>query len=109
MPRSAGRSGHGGCDRDGIRHLDAAFVAVTDCAALMKRLRDADLTVEQARADGRLSPDEAARIDDMRAKVTGVIRVDDFSPEEIAHLFPEAPRPAASSSRPTTRRKESAC
>jgi acyl-CoA dehydrogenase len=99
---------HSGCDRDGIRQLDAAFAAVTDCAPLLKRLRDARLTVEQARADGRLSPDEAARIDDMRAKVTEVIRVDDFLPDDIAHLFPEAARPALSSKRRIARMKESA-
>lgn len=88
---------HGGCDRDGIRHLNAAFDAVTDCAPLMKRLREMDLTVEQARADGRLSAEDAARIDDMRARVVEVVRVDDFAPDEIAAMFPAGKKTRARS------------
>lgn len=81
---------HDGCVKDGIRQLNAAFAAVTDCAPLMKRLREERLTVAQARADGRLTDQDAARIDDMRKKVGEVIRVDDFSQHEIAHRYPEA-------------------
>ncbi len=99
---------HDGCSRDGIRQLNEAFAAVTDCAAVMRRLREDGLTVAQARADGRLSEDEAARIDDMRAKIVEVIRVDDFAPEEIGHLFPEAPPPVPRARKPATRRKETA-
>ena len=56
----------------------------------MKRLRAAGLTVARARADGRLSEAEAARIDDMRAKVAEVIRVDDFTAAQISNRYPNA-------------------
>ncbi len=88
---------HDGCAKDGVESLNAAFAAVTDCAPILKRLRKANLTVAQARAQGRLTDSEAERIDDMRAKVAEVVRVDDFSPAEIAQRYPDAParKPAA--------------
>ncbi len=100
---------HGGCTRDGIRHLNDAFTSVTANAPLMKRLRKADLTVEAARAGGHLTKDETERIEDMQAKIAEVIRVDDFSPEELRQLFPgrAKPKPKQQPAKPA-RRKENA-
>ncbi|MCV2869113.1 acyl-CoA dehydrogenase [Defluviimonas sp. WL0002] len=97
---------HDGCARDGIRLVNAAFEAASACEPLLKRLRKAGLSIAQARADGCLSKDEAARIENMQTKVAEAIRVDDFGPDEIARLFPEAPRQPRDTSQPAPGSKE---
>ncbi|WP_111735345.1 acyl-CoA dehydrogenase [Roseovarius amoyensis] len=103
--------GGAGCDRQGVRDLDHAFAAVIECAPVMKRLREAGLSVADARASGRLSQAEADSIDAMRGAVQRVVAVDDFDPAELARLFPEMAKPKAAKPKPAkpaagkTRRK----
>lgn len=80
---------HDGCRHDGVRLLNDAFDLVVECEPVMKRLRDADLSLEQARSMKRLSEDEQEQIREMEAAVAKVIAVDDFTPETLGRYFPE--------------------
>ncbi|WP_323766156.1 acyl-CoA dehydrogenase [Marinovum sp.] len=79
---------NGGCDRNGVGVLNAAFAAVIDTAPLMKRLREAGQTPDGALKAGIISEADRARISDMEDKVTRTIAVDEFSPEDLAAYFP---------------------
>ena len=79
---------YGGCDREGIDVLNRAYAAVTDCAPLMKRLREADHTPDSGLEAGVIDKVERDRIGEMQDLVDQVIAVDDFSPEELAQHFP---------------------
>lgn len=77
-----------GCGDDSIAKLETAFDAVIDCAALEKRLREVELSQQQALREGRITEAENDSLNDMRAVVQSVIAVDDFTPAELAKFFP---------------------
>ncbi|WP_289041111.1 acyl-CoA dehydrogenase [uncultured Aliiroseovarius sp.] len=78
-----------GCARDGIIDLNKAYAAVIDCAPLMKKLREAKLTPESGLASSVISDADATRIAEMQALVDKVIAVDEYTPKELAALYPE--------------------
>lgn len=82
-----------GCSRDGIADLNAAYDAVTLNAPLMKKLREADHTPQSGLAAGIISEADAERIAEMQARVDKVVAVDDYTPEELATLYPELDSP----------------
>ncbi|SHI98240.1 acyl-CoA dehydrogenase [Wenxinia saemankumensis] len=77
----------GGCNRDGVEVLNAAYAAVIDLAPLMKRLREAKKTPDAALKAGLISEEERERIADMQQKVSAVIAVDDFTPEALSRYY----------------------
>ena len=79
---------YGGCTRDGIATLNACFAAVTKAAPLMKKLRSAEQSPDAAFKGGIITQDEHDQICHMQALTEQVVAVDDFSPEELAQLYP---------------------
>jgi acyl-CoA dehydrogenase len=79
---------HGGCDRNGVGALNAAFAAVIDAAPLMKRLRESGHSPDSALDAGIISEADRTRISDMEDKVSQTIAVDDFSPKDLASYYP---------------------
>jgi acyl-CoA dehydrogenase len=77
-----------GCSRDGIDVLNICYAKVNEMAPVMKRLRDASKTPQEALAGGILSDAEMAGIEEMNALVDEVVAVDDFTPEALARYFP---------------------
>ncbi|MBV7377999.1 acyl-CoA dehydrogenase [Maritimibacter dapengensis] len=77
-----------GCNRDGVEVLDACFAKVTEMAPVMKRLRDADKTPEEALEAGLISDAEMSGIEEMSRLVDEVVAVDDYAPDDFAALFP---------------------
>jgi len=82
-----------GCTHQGIARLDKAFTAVTDCAPLEKRLREAKMSQEDGLKAGKITAAENQKLNAMKAAVQKVVAVDDFSPGELAAFFPDL-RPA---------------
>lgn len=83
---------HKGCQRNGVDVLNSCFAKVVEMAPVMKRLRDAGKTPQQALTAGILSDAELSEIHAMQTLVDQVVAVDDYTPEELAALFP-APEP----------------
>lgn len=79
---------HGGCNRDGIVLLNDCYDAVMDTAPLMKRLREADQTPDEALEHGTISQEDRDRIAKMEDLVHKVVAVDNFTHEELAGLYP---------------------
>ena len=77
-----------GCNRDGVQVLNQCYAKVVELAPVMKRLRDAGMPPREAVEAGILSEPELAEIEAMQALVNEVVAVDDFTPEELAELFP---------------------
>lgn len=77
-----------GCNSDGVQVLDACYAKVTEMAPVMKRLRDAGKTPQEALEAGILSDAEMVEIQEMTRLVDKVVAVDDYSPEGFAALFP---------------------
>lgn len=77
-----------GCDRDGVQVLNQCYAKVVEMAPVMKRLRDARKTPQEALEAGILSEAELAEIAAMQALVDEVVAVDDFTPEALSDLFP---------------------
>lgn len=77
-----------GCSRPGVRVLNRAFAAVVKMAPVMKRLRDARKSPQEALEAGILSAAEMEQIEAMNVLVTEVVAVDDFTPEALARYFP---------------------
>lgn len=77
-----------GCDRDGVQVLNECYAKVVEMAPVMKRLRDARKTPQDALEAGILSEAELAEIAAMQALVDEVVAVDDFTPEAMNDLFP---------------------
>ncbi len=82
---------YGGCERDGIRLLDDAFRQVTDVEPIAARLRRKRLTPEAAVAEGVITGDERARLVAADEAVRRVVAVDDFTPDQIAAMYPGNP------------------
>ncbi|WP_281984904.1 acyl-CoA dehydrogenase [Thalassorhabdomicrobium marinisediminis] len=89
---------HEGCHRDGVQLLNACFAKVSELAPVMKRLREARKTPQEALDAGLLSEADFARIEEMQTLVDQVIAVDEYSREDFAALFP-----APSSDTPNTK------
>lgn len=83
---------HKGCQRNGVDVLNSCYAKVVEMAPVMKRLRDAGKTPQQALTAGILSDAELSEIHAMQTLVDQVVAVDDYTPEELAALFP-APEP----------------
>ncbi|QFT57708.1 Acyl-coenzyme A dehydrogenase [Sulfitobacter sp. THAF37] len=77
----------GGKEGDGVHTLNACYAKVVEMAPVMKRLRDARQTPEEAKAKGTLSDSEMAQIEEMNALVARVIAVDDYTPKELSRYF----------------------
>ncbi|NPD21003.1 acyl-CoA dehydrogenase [Alterinioella nitratireducens] len=84
-----------GCHSDGIETLNRCYAAVTGAAPLMKKLREAGKTPEQALEAGIIGESDMQQINDMQALVDEVVAVDDYSPEDLATLFPNLHQPTA--------------
>lgn len=78
----------GGCTHPGIALLNECYAQVTALAPVMKRLRDARKTPQEAREAGLITDTDLTRIDEMNDLVARVIAVDDFTPAELARYFP---------------------
>lgn len=64
--------------------LEAAFLDVIATQDLRRKMKDADIEdIDQAKARGVLSEDEAARLAEVARKVREVIMVDAYAPEEL--------------------------
>lgn len=83
---------HEGCHRNGVQVLNECYAKVVEIAPIMKRLRDARKTPQEALEAGILSDAEMAEIAAMQKLVDQVVAVDEYSPDELAALFP-APEP----------------
>jgi len=86
----------------GLGLLETAYRLVTEAEPLAKRLREIRKTPQEARAAGVLSETEFAQLEKVQQAVQRVIAVDEFTPDELAVIFPEylanrdnAPREAA--------------
>ncbi|MFD0859585.1 acyl-CoA dehydrogenase [Roseovarius aquimarinus] len=77
----------GGCTHPGIALLNRCYDMVNDMAPVMKRLRDARKTPEDAREANLISAAELERVREMQEVVAQVIAVDDFTPEELPRYF----------------------
>ncbi|RKF17006.1 acyl-CoA dehydrogenase [Roseovarius spongiae] len=88
---------HEGCNRNGVGALNRCFAKVVEMAPVMKRLREARKSPQEALEAGLLSDAEMTRIEEMNALVAEVVAVDEFSPEELAQLFPHAAAPESTS------------
>ncbi len=75
----------------GILALNEAYERVIAAEPLERKLRKLEKTPEAAFEAGLLSAEEKASLDAMREAVAKVVAVDDFTPQEMAHLFPGAP------------------
>ena len=79
---------YGGCERDGIRLLNRAFDLVAEVEPVAARLRELDHTPAAAEAEGLITADDRARLDDAAAAVRRVVAADDFATDELGRMFP---------------------
>ena len=80
---------HEGCARNGVMVLNRCYAKVNEMAPVMKRLREAKKTPQQAQVAGILSDAEMKDIEEMNDLVSQVVAVDEYTPEELAALFPD--------------------
>ena len=80
---------HQGCDRNGVKLLNRCYDKVNEMAPVMKRLREAKKTPQEALEAGILSDAELLEVEEMKALVAKVIAVDEFAPTDLGALFPE--------------------
>lgn len=81
-----------GLEGDSVHHLERAFVLVTETEALRRKLKDAEVSVEEARDRGIITEREAARLAEVEAAIAEVIEVDDFPGEELTGARPQPDR-----------------
>jgi acyl-CoA dehydrogenase len=79
-----------GCARDGIRLLNDAYALVTEVEPIAKKLREADKTPDEGVRAGLITAAERDRLAEADAAVEEVVRVDDFSPEELTAYYRDA-------------------
>jgi acyl-CoA dehydrogenase len=84
---------HEGCHRDGVQVLNECYAKVVEMAPVMKRLRDARKSPQEALEAGILSDAEMGEISVMQKLVDKVVAVDEYSPDELAALFPKPEHP----------------
>ncbi|EBA07609.1 acyl-CoA dehydrogenase [Sagittula stellata E-37] len=77
----------------GLGLLDTAYKLVLEAAPLEKRLRDVRKTPQEGLDAGLLSEAEYAQLQRMQEAVQKVVAVDDYTPEELADLYPEMTPP----------------
>ncbi|WP_209425245.1 acyl-CoA dehydrogenase [Pararhodobacter sp. SW119] len=82
----------------GILALNDAYTRTIATDPLRRRLRELKMTPDAALEAGLLSPDEKGRLDELATAVGKVIAVDDFTPAQIAALFPGAKKAKATRS-----------
>lgn len=80
---------HEGCERNGVMVLNRCYAKVVELAPIMKRLRETEKTPQQALEVGILSEAEMKDIDKMNDLVSQVVAVDEYTPKELAALFPD--------------------
>ena len=83
---------HPGEPESGQGLLDTAYRMVIDAEPLTKRLRKLKQSPDEALKAGAMTDGEFEQLQRVNAAVQRVVAVDDFSPEEIAAMFPDAPR-----------------
>ena len=83
---------HHPAPESGLGLLDRAYRLVTDTEPLAKRLRDIRKTPREALDAGVLSDADFARLQEVEEAVRRVVAVDDYTPEELANLFPDMRR-----------------
>ena len=76
-----------GCARSGIAVLNEAYEKVTALAPLMKKLREAEKSPDEALSAGLISQADRDRIAESEALTAKVIAVDDFTPEELSRFY----------------------
>jgi len=84
---------HRGAPGSGIALLHDAYRRVTAAEPLAKRLRETRKTPREGLEAGILSEEEFAQLQKVAEAVQKVVAVDDFTPEELARLFPGMDRP----------------
>ncbi|MCL3883278.1 acyl-CoA dehydrogenase [Marivita sp. GX14005] len=77
-----------GCNRDGVMVLNECYAKVIEMAPVMKRLREARKTPQEACEAGILSDAEWDDIQAMNRLVAEVVAVDDYDQEELLRYFP---------------------
>lgn len=100
--------------------LQDALEMSVDMAPLEKRLRQAQreglirsdylgTQIDEAEKAGVITPDEASQLRDFHARVSALMAVDDFAPEELARSGADAPKaPKKAAKRKKTPRKKTA-
>ncbi|OAN76889.1 acyl-CoA dehydrogenase [Sulfitobacter sp. EhC04] len=83
---------HPGESDSGPGLLDTAFRMVIEAEPLTKRLRKLKQSPAAALKAGALTDAEFAQLERLDAAVQKVVAVDEYSPEEIAAMFPDAPQ-----------------
>ncbi len=83
---------HPGEPDSGQGLLDTAYRMVIDAEPLTKRLRKLKQSPEEALKSGALTDAEFAQLQRVDAAVQKVVAVDEYSPEDIAAMFPDAPQ-----------------
>jgi len=81
---------HEGCHREGVKILNECYAKVVEMAPVMKRLREARKSPQDALEAGILSDAEMADVSAMQDLVDQVVAVDEYTPDELAALFPNA-------------------
>lgn len=77
-----------GCAHGGVALLNRAFAAVVALESVTAKLREAGHDPDSGLAAGVISDAERARLEEMQDLVAQVVAVDDFTPEEMARLYP---------------------
>ena len=72
----------------GLGLLERAYRMVVDIEPLRKRLRDMKKSPAEAREAGLLTDADLTRLAEVEDAVQRVVAVDDFSPQDMAQLFP---------------------
>lgn len=80
-----------GSNGDGIETLNQCYAKVVEMEPVLKRLREAKKTPQEALEAGLLDDAEWANLNEMNELVSKVIAVDEYSPEKFAELFPGIP------------------
>mgnify|MGYP000745279767 CR=1 FL=1 len=80
-----------GCKGEGVDLLMQAYALVCENEAPMKALAKTGKTVDAGLEDGTITEGQAEALRRTQAAVAAVVRVDEFSTEEIRALFPGAP------------------
>ncbi len=80
---------HQGCERNGVTVLNRCYAKVTQLEPVMKRLREAEKTPKEALEAGILSDADMKDIAEMNDLVAQVVAVDEYTPKELAALFPD--------------------
>ena len=79
----------------GLGLLNTAFKLVLEAEPITKRLRTARKTPREGLEAGILSDAEFDQLTRVEDAVQKVVAVDDYTPDELARLFPEMPSRAA--------------